>query len=340
MKSTKTILPLMHMIVDALCICCLCMLSERYGGSGNILGLYFAYNVMAFLTQPLTGWLADNCRAEKFALLHCVLLTAVVIILAWSGFCSPPMDSQGTMMYAVIALLGLGNSTFHVWAGRLTSLLTCNDIRWLGVFVSTGAVGLSLGSVLASWVLAWILTISICWLTLIYLRSEDMNKPLFATGEPLHHAMRRTLSGNTYTRVDISVAFSCIMVMALMAIVMVRSHAGSTLNGQLPHSSMMILAAGMVTMAGKIAGGWIAQRIGLATTFLTAAIVTALCAALASEGAFVILLGLFAVNSTMPLTLYMINVVMRGREGLAFGLLAASLMPTYIAMMISQTVFK
>jgi hypothetical protein len=43
-----------------------------------------------------------------------------------------------------------------------------------------------------------------------------------------------------------------------------------------------------------------------------------------------IFVGLFAINCTMPLTLYWAEKLMPGREGFAFGLLAASLMPPYI----------
>ncbi len=42
------------------------------------------------------------------------------------------------------------------------------------------------------------------------------------------------------------------------------------------------------------------------------------------------LLGLFFINCTMPMTLYLANKVFEGREGLAFGLLAAALIPGYL----------
>ena len=40
-----------------------------------------------------------------------------------------------------------------------------------------------------------------------------------------------------------------------------------------------------------------------------------------------ILLGVFLMNCTMPVTLYLANEVLKQREGLAFGLLAAALIP-------------
>jgi hypothetical protein len=44
----------------------------------------------------------------------------------------------------------------------------------------------------------------------------------------------------------------------------------------------------------------------------------------------VLLTGIFLMNCTMPVTLYLANLLLPGREGLAFGLLAAALIPGYL----------
>jgi hypothetical protein len=44
----------------------------------------------------------------------------------------------------------------------------------------------------------------------------------------------------------------------------------------------------------------------------------------------VMLTGLFLINCTMPVTLYWANALLNGYEGLAFGLLAAALIPGYL----------
>ena len=331
MNATKTLLPLMHLMVDALCACCLCLLSVRYGGAYNILELYILYNVAAFLTQPLTGYVADRCSMERYAPSFCIMLTLVVTALAWFGIGSMTPDGNGMVMWVTVTVLGLGNSAFHVWAGRLTTLRTNNDIRWLGVFVSTGAVGLSIGTLFASWSLAWLLVIGICTFTLLYLHSERaLPQTTTSSGNSFHKTLEVSLQGDRYTEVDASVAIVCIIVVALMALVFLRSMVGGNFNAALPHAKSMILIAGMITMAGKIAGGWIARSMGLATTLIAAVIATALCSLYIDKSVAAVLTGLFAVNCTMPLTLYLINVVMRGREALAFGLLAASLMPAYL----------
>ena len=75
----------MHLMVDALCACCLCLMSVRYGDAGNIFQLYIIYNVSAFLTQPVVGYVADKVSMEKFAPSFCIMLTLVVTALAWYG---------------------------------------------------------------------------------------------------------------------------------------------------------------------------------------------------------------------------------------------------------------
>ena len=48
------------------------------------------------------------------------------------------------------------------------------------------------------------------------------------------------------------------------------------------------------------------------------------------SGLAVLLVGIFAINCTMAVTLWLANVVLKGREGLAFGLLAAALIPGWL----------
>ncbi|MBQ6378613.1 MAG: hypothetical protein IJJ56_07445 [Prevotella sp.] len=43
-----------------------------------------------------------------------------------------------------------------------------------------------------------------------------------------------------------------------------------------------------------------------------------------------LLLGIFLMNCTMPITLYLANLLLPKREGLAFGLLAAALIPGWL----------
>ena len=83
-------------------------------------------------------------------------------------------------------------------------------------------------------------------------------------------------------------------------------------------------------MLGKMAGGWLARWMGLVVALGVMVAVVVACVVLKTASPVVPFIGLFAVNCTMPITLYLANLVLPGREGLAFGLLAAALMPGYL----------
>ena len=92
----------------------------------------------------------------------------------------------------------------------------------------------------------------------------------------------------------------------------------------------MVLMIGALSMLGKRGGGWIARWMGIVKMIVLVLLVLAVCFFFRNQGTMVLLAALFAVNCTMPVTLYLINVVLPGKEGLAFGLLAAALIPGYL----------
>ena len=82
-------------------------------------------------------------------------------------------------------------------------------------------------------------------------------------------------------------------------------------------------------MIGKMAGGWLAKRVGIVGALAIALVTVAVCFIGKNYNVAIFLAGLFAINLTMPVTLYLANVALKGREGLAFGWLAAALIPGY-----------
>ena len=144
---------MLHFLVDGLCICCLYLTTVN---SNDIVPVYVTYNVLAFLTQPLTGWWADWMKQRHWMLLAAVVLLTVAVALAG-------LMKEGLLLTTAIAIvLGIGNSLFHVWGGKQIAVKTGNDIRALGVFVSTGVFGLAVGAVFASWMLLYAFQLTIC----------------------------------------------------------------------------------------------------------------------------------------------------------------------------------
>ena len=309
---------LLHFLVDGLCVCCLYLLLSAYGGVA-LLGAFISYNVLAFLTQPLTGMLADSPRFLPMLLPLSVFLLAVAVVLASLSLAShTPTSHLSPLTSLIIAIpLGLGNSLFHVWGGKTVAVATDNDPRALGIFVSTGAFGLAVGMVLHAW---WVLY---AFLGLIALGAVGLLGQMGPQGllSPL------SLSGLSKPS---SPWLLWGAVLLLMGFVMFRSFLGEMLTSGVGKGSAMALLIGGVAMAGKALGGFVARSSSLFVTFILCIAGAVLCLLMKGAAPWLWLPGLLCINGTMAVTLCWANREMPGREGLAFGLLAAALMPGYL----------
>ncbi|MBR6371414.1 MAG: hypothetical protein IKS24_10155 [Bacteroidaceae bacterium] len=302
----------LHFCVDGLCLCCLYLATA---GVSELLKYFVVYNVLAFLTQPLTGMLADRAKRRHWILLGSIILL-ILAVLETIGVVSCNSEAPVFLLVVLSVLLGIGNSLFHVWGGKETAVRTGNDIRALGVFVSTGAFGLAVGSVFLSRALMLCLLISICILALAYL--------LIDTARPI----------DTTETDSESKAYPKILVWAVLILIMLivagRSFLGESFSGVIDKTPVVVLLVGALTMTGKMAGGWLVKWMGMVTSVILLVAGVIVCLVAKGNHIGIALAGLLMVNCTMPITLYWANEMLKGREGLAFGLLAASLIPGYL----------
>ncbi len=302
----------LHFCVDGLCLCCLYLATA---GVSELLRYFVVYNVLAFLTQPLTGMLADRAKRRHWILLASIVML-ILAVLETIGVVSCNSEASVFLLVVLSVLLGIGNSLFHVWGGKETAVRTGNDIRALGVFVSTGALGLAVGSVFLSRALMLCLLIGICILALAYLQI-DAAKPIDTT------------EIESENKVYPKLLVWAILIL-IMLIVAGRSFLGESFTGVIDKTPMVVLLIGALTMTGKMAGGWLVKWMGMVTSIIILVAGVIVCLVARGNHIGIALAGLFMVNCTMPITLYWANVMLKGREGLAFGLLAASLIPGYL----------
>ena len=305
-----------HFLVDGLCLCCLYLMAGDSSMPGFI-GVFLLYNVMAFLTQPLTGMLADSLLRSHWLLLG----TAVVLLSAGVAVGATLTATTSTSLTGLLTaalLLGAGNSLFHVWGGKLTAVASRNDPRHLGTFVSTGAFGLAVGMLFHSWWLLMVMLVALCLLS--YYVYSIWGGSTVTTSLSRQCSSRSTLP---------AWAVWCSL-LVLMLLVMLRSWVGSTFSAGISSGALTLLAVGFVAMIGKMCGGWLVERMGIVVAFGLVVAAVVACLLLQQIGEGVKWVGLFVVNLTMAMTLFLANVAMKGREGLAFGLLAAALMPGYL----------
>lgn len=320
----------MHFLMDGLCMCCLFLLATAYGdywgayGDRLILGAILTYNVLAFMSQPLTGLMADRMTQRHWLLLLSALLLTVAVAMA-----SLPVKAKWLLILVAVGL-GAGNSLFHVWGGKQTVVKMGNDMRALGVFVSTGALGLAIGAVFCSWALLYGLLLVFVTMAIAYVRWDEAGD----TGEQAPLCSASCAQDGASPRVSGVAAMTPVtvwtLVVALMLFVGYRSFAGEVFSSGITKSQSLVLIIGTTAMLGKMAGGWIARWMGILKSLMLILAGVALCFLFRSNLVWVLLLGIFLMNCTMPITLYLANLLLPKREGLAFGLLAAALIPGWL----------
>ena len=331
-----------HFLVDGLCICSMFLLAEIYGdrfgayGDRVSIGAVLTYNLLAFVSQPLTGMMADRMRARHWLLIASSLLLTLAVacasLIQTLMAVSPNLmwDGLGEWLLILVAvLLGAGNSLFHVWGGKQTVVMTGNDIRALGVFVSTGVLGLAIGLICRSWPLLYGLLLAYVAVAIAYLRSENSLAADQTTPGPSYSGGEKTQYGILTPHSTLLTPRVCLFVLALMLFVCCRSFVGEVFSREITKTQDLILLIAVGSMLGKMAGGWIARWIGIWRSLAVILAGVALCFFF-GDFETVLLVGIFLMNCTMPITLYLANILLPRREGLAFGLLAAALIPGYL----------
>ena len=304
----------LHFVEDGFSVCCVCMLALSISKEHS-LSLALLYNAIAFLSQPFTGMIAEKILHKPLLAISSTGFMAIsLLLLAITGH-----TSSIPMAYVTAIVVGIGNSLFHVWGGIETTRHSGNDIRALGLFVSTGAVGLSVGSIFASRTLLSVFLGIFCILVLYYL-SPSSSSSKIAESDTVRFP--KWFSFKPWQ--------IWLVVILMMSIVMFRSMYGGHLSLNIGSIHSQILVVSLIAMCGKALGGFIAWRIGLFKTLSLVFIGLLVCYLFRGRLPHLSVLGFLLINLTMSITLFLNNEVLKGKEGLSFGLLAFSLMPVYL----------
>ena len=311
----------MHLLVDGLCVCCLYLMAASSGVVGFV-GVFLTYNILAFMTQPFTGLLVDKMERRHWVLLVSMSLLSIAVLAA------SMVVAAGTVkagMLAVAVLLGFGNSLFHVWGGKQVVITHGNDMPALGLFVSTGALGLSLGVVFYSWFLLQAFLLVLCLLAVAYVGMDGRSDRSVRSD-------RSDWNGGVEIASRYGMGFVLASMAALVAFVLFRSFTGELFSSGagVNKTQVVVLLMGAVAMLGKMAGGWLAKWFGIVPSMVVVLLFVTVCFVVGGSNLAILLTGIFMTNCTMPVTLYLANVVLEGKEGLAFGILAAALIPGYL----------
>ncbi len=283
----------MHFLVDGVCAAAL----FRFCRDNAVFAqLVLLYNTLAFSTQCLVGLLTDRLR------IHRILCAAAGAAVALGWLLPLPALLR-------VTLVGLGNSLFHVEGGTET-LLAAGDRAWpLGVFVAPGAVGLVLGRLYPALGL---------WFSLLLIALSALE--LFLGEEPVPEVSSHKPPKRAYWLCG-----------ALLVAVAVRALGGSAASFPWQTGAFAVILTAVVVCAGKMAGGFVMDRLGANKSAFLSIVPAAVLIAFCSQSMPLSLLGQFLLNLSMPVTLLLLYRLLPDSPGFAFGLAASALWPGTLA---------
>lgn len=259
---------------------------------------FLLYNAIAFGLQFIIGYFADTHPGFPAAPIGAMLVFAALFML------------QSPLLALVFC--AFGNASFHVGGGIDSLKLAGGKMGRSGVFVSSGALGVSLGTMLGragaafSYIPIALIACSIL-LLLFFGRSRLAlkNDPGFqqASGLPVY----------------------LVIGLALLSIV-IRSFVGSRVPIAWERDGWLIVLPSVAAFLGKLSGGFIADRFG-ARGVGVSSLLLSLPLLLFGKGIMVLsLLGLFLFNMTMPIALCIVASKLGRYYGLSFGLTTLALL--------------
>lgn len=298
-----------HFIVD---FACAFLFFRVIYSSDNWLMCLLLYNFCAFALQMPIGLLADWWNKNAL----CAIGGCLFVIVAY-------MTIPYVTLTAIIA--GIGNAMFHIGGGIDVLNVSKDKPTLLGLFISPGALGIYLGTLLGKGEVIHI------WVPMLLLLIAAV-----AIGGAAYKDMGGLRSYNSkvsFPEGDLSgllIALGC-----LFGVVLLRSYMGLELH--FPWKGIRVWSILLISavVLGKMSGGFLASLIGSKKTAYLSLGLAALCYLLFDIPAF----GIMAVllfNMTMPITLWAVAKILPGCKGFSFGLLTFALfigfIPVYLDM--------
>jgi FSR family fosmidomycin resistance protein-like MFS transporter len=299
-----------HLVVDAVSVASVLRAAPPKDSlAASALLFVLAYDVLAFAGQAPLGWLIDRFPVRRGSTVTGVVLTGVALLVG---------PDAG---YAVVLLASLGNALFHVGAGATVLAAAGDRAAPAGVFVAPGALGLGIGLLLGRkfvsvplWPWFSALAAAIAVVALAPTRADAGERP----------------TAPSHLRVSGIIAIA----VALCLSVAVRSLVGSVGCDACDKTLFLAVAVPVASFAGKLAGGFLADRFGWIDLATAALLASAPLLAWSGGDLWLALPGLVLFQMTMPVTLTAMVRLMPARPALAFGVLSLALiagaLPTYL----------
>lgn len=303
MKNIKTlsIYGIAHLLVDAICVGGMLTIFEiQTFPIEKFIFYIFLYNIIAFASQMIIGYFVDEIQTPK----QIAILGIIVSILGVTILKIPILAT---------IVLGIGNGLFHVGGGIISFYTTPKEASGPGIFVAPGAIGVLVGTVINKTYigLGSIVILLVIMLYLIY-KDEFNNSIVYE---------------KKYPNIDSKFIY---LIMSLLFVVCVRALIGGAIIFSWKMDMIDKVLIVSFIFLGKALGGILGDKFGFEKIGIGGLIASSILLTIDSQNMYLGLLGIFAFNLTMPITLTILANGFKKYKGFAFGLTATALVVGFI----------
>jgi len=300
MKLSLVTYTFSHFCVD---FACFFMLFHSFKPSGSTLETvalgFLIYNVIAFGLQPFIGFFCDKRKDVPIAVVGCGVLIPGLIL--------------SSVHWSSLIICALGNACFHVGGGIDSLRHAKGKMSRSGVFVSAGALGVSLGTLVGQNksipLLIPVLLVAFCGILIIYFtRSKDIN----SVHIPIDHA-------------TVHLSYFMVLFLGLIAVV-IRSYVGSVIPIDWKTTTVLMLIPSIGACIGKASGGYLADWLGARTVGTVSLLASIPFLCFGYYDPIYCTIGIILFNITMPIMLCAVASKLPQNLGLAFGLTTLALL--------------
>jgi len=327
MHRRLTIWTAAHFAVDFGCFLVLfgalrpvCM--DGRGGPEVLTVGFLIYNIIAFGLQPVIGMLCDekeNWRRwsgwKGITAVNAGCWAAILSIQIPNWGLGPEEPAPTILAWFAMIICALGNAAFHVGAGRDVLIHSKGRMKDNGIFVSSGALGVGLGTLLGTAggipvILGGTILLNTLGLILIRTVTEKTDAgEIQASG--FHQARDMPFPA---------------AVILLFIVVVLRALAGSWIPLEWERIGLLVLLPSAASCLGKALGGMAGDRLGALRTGAGSLILSIPLIVFGAANPLLSLAGILLFNMTMPVTLCALVSLMPKNPGFAFGLTTLALL--------------
>ena len=305
---------IIHFVVDLSCaILVFGVLSPKIDSIATGFMAILLYDFFAFAIQFPIGVIAD--KINKNGIISAIGCFIVIVAYGFSRYALPA---------CIIA--GIGNALFHVGGGIDVLNISDKKATLPGIFVSTGAMGVFLGSRLEKvgiskyYIVIISLLLSIIVLLWLFNKIKDNVKNELV--------IIPKLDKNKLTAV-----------LCLIITVAIRSYVGLILVFDWKNTFILAFISTLAVVFGKMLGGIIGDRIGFIPISFISLGVASVLFLFSFNSSIIGVLAILLFNMTMPITLTAIANILPNNKGMAFGLLSFSLFLGLIPVLFGNSAF-